>query len=146
MRSFQEFKWLSTPFTEEEAKAVKKAFKQVSLEKQLFLEYELKWSKEKTLDLWKMEKGGIMENYDEFMEYLKRNPEAVKDDFRRRTTIQCLEEYENELADRRNFYKGCTKEYDILEKRRKEIIKVANFVKEEMWISYRYKIFSGKEA
>ena len=49
MRSFQEFKWLSTSFTEEEAKAVKKAFEQVSLEKQLFLEDEWKWRKEKTL-------------------------------------------------------------------------------------------------
>jgi hypothetical protein len=49
MRSFQEFKWLSTSFTEEEAKAVKKAFEQVSLEKQLFLEDEWKWSKEKRL-------------------------------------------------------------------------------------------------
>lgn len=49
MRSFQEFKWLSTPFTEEEAKAVKKAFEQVSLEKQLFLDDEWKWSKEKRL-------------------------------------------------------------------------------------------------
>lgn len=86
-----------------------------------------------------------MENNDEFMEYLKRNPESVKDDFRR-MTIQCLEECENELADRRNFYKGCKKEYDILEERRKEIIKVANFVKEEMWISDICKIFSGKEA
>lgn len=51
MRSFQEFKWLSTPFTEEEAKNVKKAFEQVSLRKPLFLEEE--WSKEKTLDWWK---------------------------------------------------------------------------------------------
>ena len=49
MRSFQEFKWLSTSFTEEEAKAVKKAFEQVFLEKQLFLEDEWKWSKEKRL-------------------------------------------------------------------------------------------------
>lgn len=53
MRSFQEFKWLSTSFTEEEAKAVKKAFEQVSLRKPLFLEEEWKWSKEKTLDWWK---------------------------------------------------------------------------------------------
>ena len=53
MRSFQEFKWLSTSFTEEEAKAVKKAFEQVSLRKPLFLEDEWKWSKEKTLDWWK---------------------------------------------------------------------------------------------
>lgn len=53
MISSQEFKWLSTPFTEEEAKAIKKAFEQVSLIKPLFLEDEWKWSKEKTLDWWK---------------------------------------------------------------------------------------------
>lgn len=41
------------PFTEKEAKAVKKAFEQVSLRKQLFLEEEWKWSKEKTLDWWR---------------------------------------------------------------------------------------------
>ena len=52
MISSQEFKWLSTPFTEEEAKAIKKAFAQQSLRKPLFLE-EWKWSKEKTLDWWK---------------------------------------------------------------------------------------------
>lgn len=49
MRSFQEFKWLSTSFTDEEAKAIKKAFEQVSLEKQLFLDDEWKWGKEKRL-------------------------------------------------------------------------------------------------
>ena len=43
---------LSMYFTEEEAKAVKKAFEQVSLRKPLLLE-EWKWSKEKTLDWWK---------------------------------------------------------------------------------------------
>ena len=49
MRSVQEFKWLSTSFTDEEAKAIKKAFEQVSLEKQLFLDDEWKWGKEKRL-------------------------------------------------------------------------------------------------
>lgn len=53
MRSFQEFKWLSTPFTEEEAKAIKEAFKKIHLRKSLFMEDEWKWSKEKALDWWK---------------------------------------------------------------------------------------------
>ena len=44
---------LSMYFTEEEAKAVKKAFKQVTLREPLFMEDEWKWSKEKTLDWWK---------------------------------------------------------------------------------------------
>ena len=39
--------------TEKEAKAIKKAFEQVSLRKPLFLEEEWKWSKEKTHDWWK---------------------------------------------------------------------------------------------
>lgn len=49
MISSQEFKWLSTPFTEEEAKAIKKAFEKIHLRKSLFMEDELKWSKEKRL-------------------------------------------------------------------------------------------------
>lgn len=49
MRSFQEFKWLSTPFTEEEAKAIKNAFEKIHLRKSLFMDDELKWSKEKRL-------------------------------------------------------------------------------------------------
>ena len=57
MRRFQDFKWLSTPFTEEEAKAVKKAFEQASLRKPLFLEDEWKWSKEKPFGWWKRKKG-----------------------------------------------------------------------------------------
>nr|DAV06523.1 MAG TPA: hypothetical protein [Caudoviricetes sp.] len=137
MRSFQEFKWLSTSFTEEEAKAVKKAFERVSLRKPQFMEDEWKLSKEKRR---------TMESNDEFMEYLKRNPEAIKDDFRRRTTVQCLDDYEEELARRRNHYKGCTKEFDILEERIKEIAKIANLVKEEMLISDVCKYFLGKEV
>ena len=44
---------LSMYFTEEEAKAVKKAFEQVTLREPLFMEDEWKWSKEKTLDWWR---------------------------------------------------------------------------------------------
>lgn len=44
---------LSMVFTEQEAKAMKNAFEQVSLRKPLFLEEEWKWSKEKTLDWWR---------------------------------------------------------------------------------------------
>ena len=29
-----------------------------------------------------------MENNDEFVDYIKRNPEAIKDNFRRKTTVQ----------------------------------------------------------
>ena len=59
MKSFQEFKWLSTPFTEEEAKAIKNAFEKKHLRKSLFMEDELKCVKEKSFGWWKREKGGI---------------------------------------------------------------------------------------
>lgn len=135
----------SMSFTEEEAKAVKKAFEQVSTKQCHPLKINGCGARENASTDGK-EKRLTMEDDNEFMEYLKRNPEAIKDDFRRRTTVQCLEEYEKELADRRNFYKGCTKEYDILEERRKEIIKISKFLNEEMWISNVYKIISGKEV
>lgn len=44
---------LSMYFTEEEAKAMKKAFEQICLKKPPFLEDEWEWNKEKTLDWWK---------------------------------------------------------------------------------------------
>ena len=70
------------------------------------------------------EKGGIMKNYDEFMEYIKRNPSNEKDYFRRLVLTQCLEEYIKELEDRRNFYyKACSKEFDHLSKRRETACK-----------------------
>lgn len=53
-------------------------------------------------------RGQAMENNNEFVDYIKRNPEAIKDNFRRKTTVQCLEDYAEELARRRNFYKGYT--------------------------------------
>lgn len=44
---------ISMSFTAEEAKAVKKAFEQVSLRKPPFLEEEWEWNKEKSLNWWK---------------------------------------------------------------------------------------------
>lgn len=41
-----------------------------------------------------------MENNNEFVDYIKRNPEAIKDNFRRKTTVRCLEDYAEELARR----------------------------------------------
>lgn len=108
---------ISMSFTAEEAKAVKKAFEQVSLRKPLFLEDEWKWSKEKTLDWW-----------------------------RRKATVQCLEDYAEELARRRNFYKGYTKEFNSLDERIKEIGKIASLVNEEIRLSDVQKYFLGKEG
>lgn len=142
MISPQEFKWLSTPFTEEEAKAVKKAFEQVSLRKSLFMEDELKCAKEKSFGLWKREKGGIMKNNDEFMEYIKRNPSTEKDYFRRLVLTQCLDEYIKELEDRRNFYKACSEEFNHLEERIKWLVKIRDIVQEEMWDTIVYSVTS----
>jgi hypothetical protein len=136
---------LSMFFTEEEAKVMKKAFEQVFLEKPLFLEDEWKWSKEKTLDWWRRKEAN-MENNDEFVDYIKRNPEAIKDNFRRKATVQCLEDYAEELARRRNFYKGYTKEFNSLDERIKEIGKIASLVNEEIRLSDVQKYFLGKEG
>lgn len=137
---------ISMSLTEKEAKAVKKAFEKVSLRKPLFLEEEWKWSKEKTLDWWKRKERKIMENNNEFVGYIKRNPEAIKDNFRRKTTVQCLEDYVEELARRRNFYKGYTEEYNLLDERIKEIGKIAILVNEEIYLSDAQKYFLGKEV
>jgi len=114
---------LSMFFTEEEAKVMKKAFEQVFLEKPLFLEDEWKWSKEKTLDWWRRKEAN-MENNDEFVDYIKRNPEAIKDNFRRKATVQCLEDYAEELARRRNFYKGYTKKFNSLNEEIKRLARL----------------------
>ena len=44
---------IAMPFTEQEAKAVKKAFEQATLRKPPFLGEEWEWNKEKSLDWWK---------------------------------------------------------------------------------------------
>ena len=127
---------LSMIFTEKEAKAVKEAFEQVSTKQYPSLRMvEVEQRKEATT-----------ENNDEFVGYIKRNPEAIKDNFRRKTTLQCLEDYAEELARRRNHYKGYTKEFNSLDERIKEIGKIANLVNEEIRLSDVQKYFLGKEG
>ena len=91
-------------------------------------------------------RGQAMENNNEFVDYIKRNPEAIKDNFRRKTTVQCLEDYAEELARRRNFYKGYTEEFNSLDERIKEIGKLAKLVNEEIRLSDVQKYFLGKEV
>lgn len=50
---------ISMPFTEQEAKAVKKAFEEAALRKPLFLGEEWGWNKEKSLDWWKRNERAI---------------------------------------------------------------------------------------
>lgn len=87
-----------------------------------------------------------MENNNEFVDYIKRNPEAIKDNFRRKTTVRCLEDYAEELARRRNFFKGYTKEFNYLDERIKEIGKIVKLVNEEIRLSDVQKYFLGKEG
>lgn len=128
---------LSMIFTEKEAKAVKEAFEQATLRKTTIPgeRVEVEQRKEAT-----------MENNDEFVGYIKRNPEAIKDNFRRKTTVQCLEDYAEELARRRNFYKGYTEEFNSLDERIKEIGKIVSLVNEEIRVSDVQKYFLGKEG
>lgn len=91
-------------------------------------------------------KWKIMENNDEFVGYIKLNPETIKDNFRRIATVQCLDDYAEELASRRNFYKGYTKEFNSLDERIKEIGKIAKLVNEEIRLSDVQKYFLGKEV
>lgn len=44
---------IAMPFTEEEAKAVKKAFEEAALRKPIFPREEWEWNKEKSLNWWK---------------------------------------------------------------------------------------------
>ena len=132
---------LSMIFTEKEVEAVKEAFEQVSTKQYP----SFKWSKENTLD-WRRRKESDMENNDEFVGYIKRNPEAIKDDFRRKTTVQCLDDYAEELVRRRNHYKVYTKEFNYLDERIKEIGKIVKLVNEEIRLSDVQKYFLGKEG
>lgn len=134
---------ISMIFTEKEAKAIKKAFEQAS--------HNL-WSmsgsgaKESLLIGEREMRGQAMENNNEFVDYIKRNPEAIKDNFRRKTTVQCLEDYAEELARRRNFYKGYTEEFNSFDERIKEIKKIVSLVNEEIRLSDVQKYFLGKEG
>ena len=83
-----------------------------------------------------------MENTNEFMEYIKRNPSTVKDYFRRLVLTQCLDEYIKELEDRRNFYKACSEEFNHLEKRIKWLVDIRDIVQGEMWDTIVYTVTS----
>ena len=73
-----------------------------------------------------------MENNNEFVDYIKRNPEAIKDNFRRKTTVQCLEDY--------------AEEFNSFDERIKEINKIVKLVNEEIRLSNVQKYFLGKEG
>lgn len=136
---------ISMIFTEKEAKAIKKAFEEATLRKPPFLGEEGSGTKKNLLIAEREMRGQAMDNNNEFVDYIKRNPEAIKDNFRRKTTVQCLEDYAEELARRRNFYKGYTEEFNSFDERIKEIKKIVSLVNEEIRLSDVQKYFLGKE-
>lgn len=45
-----------------------------------------------------------MRNYKEFKDYLKQRTDTSNNDFRRRCLVECLDDYMDELLDRRNIH------------------------------------------
>nr|DAF26115.1 MAG TPA: hypothetical protein [Caudoviricetes sp.] len=64
-----------------------------------------------------------MRNYKEFKDYLKQRTDTSNNDFRRRCLVECLDDYMDELLDRRNIHESDSEEYRKLEKRRVELSK-----------------------
>ena len=65
-----------------------------------------------------------MRNYNEFKDYLKQRTDILNNDFRRRCLVECLDDYMDELLDRRNIHESDSEEYKKLEKRRVELSKL----------------------
>ena len=72
-----------------------------------------------------------MRNYKEFNDYLKQRTDASNNDFRRRCLVECLDDYMDELLDRRNIHESDSEEYRKLEKRRVDISKLIEIISEE---------------
>lgn len=63
-----------------------------------------------------------MKKYDEYQNYLNQFEKSADKNFRRELLIDCLDDYMDELLDRRNLYEVDSGEYKKLEKRRVEIL------------------------
>ena len=72
-----------------------------------------------------------MRNYKEFKDYLKQRTDTSNNDFRRRCLVECLDDYMDELLDRRNIHESDSEEYRKLEKRRVELSKLIEIISEE---------------
>ena len=81
-----------------------------------------------------------MRNYNEFKGYLKRRTDASNNDFRRRCLVECLDDYMDELLDRRNIHESDSEEYRKLEKRRVELSKLIEVISEERRLAKLYKM------
>lgn len=81
-----------------------------------------------------------MRSFQEFKDYLKKRTDASNNDFRRRCLIECLDDYMDELLDRRNLQEVDSEEYKKLEKRRTELSKLIDIISEEKRLARMYKI------
>ena len=81
-----------------------------------------------------------MRSFQEFKDYLKHRTDTSNNDFRRRCLIECLDDYIDELLDRRNLHEVDSEEYKKLEKRRTELSKLIDIISEEKRLARMYKI------
>lgn len=81
-----------------------------------------------------------MKSYKEFKDYLKQRTNTSNNDFRRRCLIECLDDYMDELLDRRNLQEADSEEYKKLEKRRVELSKLMETISEERRLAKLYKM------
>lgn len=81
-----------------------------------------------------------MRNYNEFKGYLKQRTDISNNDFRRRCLVECLDDYMDELLDRRNIHESDSEEYKKLEKRRVELSKLIEVISEERRLAKLYKM------
>lgn len=81
-----------------------------------------------------------MRNYKEFKDYLKLRIDIPNNDFRRRCLVECLDDYMDELLDRRNIHESDSEEYRKLEKRRVELSKLIEIISEERRLAKLYKM------
>lgn len=81
-----------------------------------------------------------MKSYQEFKDYLKQRTNTSNNDFRRRCLIECLDDYADELLDRRNLQEADSEEYRKLSKRRVEIKKLMETISEERRLANLYKM------
>lgn len=81
-----------------------------------------------------------MRNYKEFKDYLKQRTDTFNNDFRRRCLVECLDDYMDELLDRRNIHESDSEEYRKLEKRRVELSKLIEVISEERRLAKLYKM------
>ena len=81
-----------------------------------------------------------MRSFQEFKDYLKQRTDASNNDFRRRCLVECLDDYMDELLDRRNIHESDSEEYRKLEKRRVELSKLIEIISEERRLAKLYKM------